>query len=128
MLITLPSALVRRSSSSVTVQGKIAPFEAPSLSVLRQGRRERHGKQMAPRGAICSIVCLVVVVPVVIPNHDATVAMVLVMIPPAMPAPIVFVEPSSRTIVLVAVVITVAANVDANPSRIREGRSTHREG
>jgi hypothetical protein len=69
------------------------------------------------------MVCLVVVVPVVIPNHDATVAMVIVMIPPAMPAPIVFVEPSSRTIVLVAVVI-----VDANPGRIREGRSTHREG
>src|SRR5271165_5712561 len=79
-------------------------------------------------GAICSIVCLVVVVPVVIPNHDAAVAIVLVMIPSAMPASIVFIKPNSRSMIPVAVVVTVAAHVDAKPGSIGEGRGTHREG
>jgi hypothetical protein len=53
-------------------------------------------------------------------------AIVIVMIPPAMPASIVFIESDARAIVSVTVVITVAAHVDANTGSIGEGRSAHR--
>ena len=47
---------------------------------------------------------------------------------PVMPASIVFVEPDSRAVISVVVIVAVAAHVHANPGSISEGRGTHREG
>jgi hypothetical protein len=55
-----------------------------------------------------------VLVPIVTPNYDATVAVVIIaMIPTTVPAAIMPIEFSARTIVTVPVVVTVAAYVNA---------------
>jgi hypothetical protein len=51
-----------------------------------------------------------------ISDHDATVAIVVVMIPPVMRASLVFVEPDARAVVSVAVIVAVAAHVHAEPA------------
>src|SRR5262249_11526281 len=69
------------------------------------------------------------VVPIAIaPDHDATVAIVVAMIPATMPAAVVFIEPEPRTVVAVAIVVAVAAHIDAEPLRVGDGRGAHRDG
>src|ERR1700751_3044914 len=60
-------------------------------------------------------------------DHDAAVAIIVVMIPAAMPAPVMPVELGTRaTVVTVAVIVPVAADAHAEFGRAGNGR--HRNG
>jgi hypothetical protein len=55
------------------------------------------------------------------------VAISIMMIPSVMPATVMFVEARAGTIISVAVVAVVSANIDADASRVGEGRSADRK-
>src|SRR5690242_4592314 len=56
------------------------------------------------------------IVPVMSPDHDATVVIVAVVIPSAMQAAVVLVESETRAIVTIAVVTAITAHIDAEPA------------
>jgi hypothetical protein len=64
----------------------------------------------------------------VLTDYDATIAIVaksIMMMPSAMPTAVMFVE--AGTVIAVTIVAVVAANIDADAGRIREGRSADRK-
>jgi hypothetical protein len=88
----------------------------------RQNRKLEPGSDFIETGKA-------LVVPIMVTNDEAAIAIAAIMMaPPVVPTAVVLVEAGAGTIISVAVIAIVAANVDADAGRIGKGRSADREG
>src|SRR4029077_19762895 len=84
-------------------------------------------RKWPPRGGHFHFTGLLV--PVVTTDHDVAVTIVVAVIPSAMQAAVVLIEPHARAaIIAVAVVAAVAAHIDAEPAGAGRGRDADSKG
>src|SRR6266567_9223070 len=83
-------------------------------------RRSRYKKASPKRGLLVSPCWReLIIIPVVATDHDAAVVIAIVVVPALMPAAVMLVDACAR-----AIIIAVAADIDADASRIGDGGGT----